>query len=505
MANATATIGIKSSGFKRGLDEMQAMAQSWKQDIASTLAGGITFGAFLNFFNTFREEMGRVNDLSQRFGQTIQVIQQVGNVAKVSGTDIEQLASILTKLTLEASDSAEKFEKVGINAQDFIGAGYDQQLLMLAAAWEQSNGSIQGQIEFMQLLGAKGQDLLPMLSKGVAGLREELAGVPTVADDTVRSISAMNDAMEGFHTRVQVGLGRLIEWGKFAKDLAVSLFEGGSQKEMTDRLIDAVASRDTTVTAGMADPTAKAKIAEDQKKAAEDAKSIEEARLSLEERLQELARSRMSDEQKITDLKNEQAQHVAKAQDGALAEKDRLAAAEEIVRTQKEIEAIQQRIQKSKDDEAKNIADLEGKVAAKEDQQKLDGMTPAARAEELKKRQKALFDEASKAQEDGDRKAAAQKRLEALNLADDIKKTEKEMADEKERLAKEKNPLDPSAKGNNSSVVSSSLGAIGGGGGVYIGGGDPMLTESRRQTDLLSQIARNTGGGAGAPPSANPF
>lgn len=505
MANATATIGIKSSAFKRGLDEMQAMAQSWKKDIAGTLAGGITFGAFLNFFNSFREEMGRVNDLSQRFGQTIQVIQQVGNVAKVSGTDIEQLASILTKLTLEASDTADKFEKVGINAQDFIGAGYDQQILMLAAAWERSNGSIQSQIEFMQLLGTKGQDILPLLAKGVAGLREEFAQVPTVADDTVRSISAMNDALEGFNTRVQVGLGRMIEWAKFAKDAVASLMQGGTQDEMTGRLVDAIAAKDTTVTAGMADPTAKAKVAADEKKTADQAKATDEARASLEERMKELARSRMNDEEKITDLKKEQADAAAKAADASASTKDQLKAAEEVVRIQKEIEGIQQRIQKSKDDEAKTIADLEGKVAEKQDQQKLDAMTPAARAEELKKRQKALFDEAAKAQEDGDRKAAAQKRLDALSLADDIKKAEKEMADEKDRIAKEKEKESGLSPNKNPSIVASSLASIGGGGGVYIGGGDPLLTENRRQTGLLQQIARNTSSGSGVPSAPNPF
>jgi chemotaxis protein histidine kinase CheA len=505
MATATATIGIKSSSFKRGLDEMQAMAQSWKRDIAGTLAGGFTFGAFLNFFNTFREEMGRVNDLSQRFGQTAQVIQQVGNVAKVSGTDIEQLASILTKLSLEAADSADKFAKVGINAQDFLGAGYDQQILMLAGAWERSNGSIQGQIDLMNLLGAKGQDILPMLSKGVAGLRDEFAQIGTVSDATITSIAALNDFIDGMTTRIQVGLGKLIEWGNYALDLTWAFANFGGNDEMFEKkLSERIAKRDTKSTAGMADPTAKAKIAEDAKKAADESKSIDEARASLEQKMQDLARSRMSDEEKITDLKREQAEQAAKAQDANASEKDRLKSAEEVVRVQKEIEAIQQRIQKSKDDEAKAISDLEGQVAAKQDEQKLDAMTPAARAEELKKRQKTLFDEATKAQADGDRKVAAEKRIAALDLADDIKKAEKEIADEKEKAEREKKEKKDKTQ-DRPGVVSSSLASIGGGGGVYVASGDPMLTESRRQTDLLSQIARNTGSGTGTQPSASPF
>lgn len=261
MATATATIGIKSSGFKRGLDEMQAMAQNWKRDIVGTLAGGLTLGAFANFFNNFKNEMDRVADLSERFGQTSQIIQQVGNVAKVSGTDIEQLATILTKLTLKAADSADKFAKVGINAQDFLGAGYDQQLIMLAEAWEKSNGSIQGQIDFMQLLGAKGQDILPMLAKGAAALREEFAQIGTVSDSTIQSIAALNDFIDGMTTRIQVGLGKLIEWGTYALDLTWAFANFGGNDEMFEKkLSERVAKRETKSTAGMADQAQKLKL-----------------------------------------------------------------------------------------------------------------------------------------------------------------------------------------------------------------------------------------------------
>lgn len=53
-------------------------------------------------------------------------------------------------------------------------------------------------------------------------------------------------------------------------------------------------------------------------------------------------------------------------------------------------------------------------------------------------------------------------------------------------------------KGNTKpSVISSSLASVGGGGGAYVGT-DPALTEARRQTSLLQQIARSLVGAGGS-------
>ena len=555
MAEAKVKIGIENSGFERGLAAMRQQASAWKDDMKSTIAGGFAFGAALSFFNNFRQEMGRIQDLADRFGQTTKSIQQVGNVAKVSGTDLEQVASILTKLTLEATQSGDAFAKVGINASEFAGAGYDQQILLLAGAWERANGDTAKQLELMTLLGAKGQDLLPMLSKGVATLSEEFAQVPVVSDVAIASMSRFNDFLDGLVTKAHEAAGAVV--GLFQHAIAAGeaigqMFTGDERTDRIKQLQEEQKSiADSNKKGGKSDAqilddmermleiqkeikdlqsgggfmanyqknlekngildeasTAKSQgkgVSEADAKAAEDAKTkADAARVALEEKMKELARSRMSDEEKITDLEKEKAALAAKAQDATKTEEERLKAAKDMLDVQQQIEAIQQRIKKTKDDEAKTIADLEAKAAGMEDQQKLAAMDPAARAEELKKRQKALFDEAAAAEKDADRKRAAEKRIEALSLADDITRAQKEAEAKEKEKDKDKLPKDTQRPG----VVSSSLAAIGGGGGVYVAQGlDPALQEARNQTNLLRQIATNTARGGMAAPTGttNPF
>lgn len=500
MAEAKVKIGIENSGFERGLAAMRGQITSWKDDIKSSIAGAFTFGAALTFFNNLRQEAGRIDDLAKRFGQTREGIQQVSNVAKVSGTDIEQLASILEKLSLSAAEGSDKFKQVGINAAEFVGADYQGRILMLADAWEKTNGSVQAQADLMSLLGAKGADLLPLLSKGVKGLQEEFAAVPTMADGAIEAITQLNDTIDTLVMKAQQAAGSVIGLAKAGFSLAAAWFEdGGDSEKMWANYADRMASQqDATGTTknDLKNPKADA--------AAEDAKTkADAARVALEEKMKDLARSRMSDEEKITDLEKEKAALAAKAQDATASEEARLKAAKDMLDVQQQIEAIQSRIQKTKDDEAKTITDLEAKAAGMEDQQKLAAMDPAARAEELKKRQKALFDEAAAAEKDADRKRAAEKRIEALSLADDITRAQKEAEAKEKDKEKDKLPKD-----QRPGIVSSSLGAIGGGGGVYIAQGlDPALQEARNQTSLLRMIATNTARGGTADPgrTSNPF
>ena len=504
MAEAKVKIGIENSGFERGLAAMRGQISGWKDDIKSSIAGAFTFGAALTFFNNLREEAGRISDLAARFNQTRQSIQQVSNVAKVSGTDIEQLASILEKMSISAADGSESFAKVGINAADFVAADYQGRILMLAEAWEKTNGSVQAQADLMALLGAKGADLLPLLSKGVKGLQDEFAAVPVMADGAIEAISQLNDTIDTLVMKAQQGAGSLIGLAKAGISLAAAWFtNGGDSEKMWADYADRMASQQEP-TGGSAADLKNPKTAASQAKAAEDAKAkTDAARLALEEQMQTLARSRMTDEEKITDLEREKAALAAKAQDAAQSEEDRLKAAQEVLKVQQEIEAIQNRLAKTKEAEAKTISDLEAKAAEMQDQQKLAGMDPAARAEELKKRQNALFAEAAAAEKESDRKRAAEKRIEALGLADDISRAEKEAADKAKGKDPEKLP-----KASQPGVVSSSLGAIGGGGGVYVTQGlDPALQESRNQTNILRQIAQNTARGSEAPSTGttNPF
>lgn len=509
MPEAKVKIGIENSSFERGLDDIRAQLSTWKNDIRGSIAGAFTFAAASSFFNTLREEAGRINDLAARFNQTAKSIQQVSNVAKVSGTDIETLASLLEKLSLKAADGADSFAKVGINAADFVAADYQGRILMLAAAWEQSSGSAQKQADLMDLLGTQGAEILPMLSKGVEGLREEFSNVAVMSDAAVKSLSEFNDMIESGWTQLKVWIGEVAGFFRQVGAALGAVWNSGGDFTEAKKVFEAYRKAEREDAAPRPRAQGSVVTAGESKAAAEAQNKADTARAALEEQMQQLARSRMTEAEKLVDLEREKAALAAKAQDATLSEEKRLQAAQQVLRVQQEIEATNQRIQKADDaafekaiEDEKKTLELEERAAKMEDEQKLAAMDPAARAAELQKRQKQLYDEAAAAEQANDRRTGAQKRLDAMALSADIAKAQQDAADKSaDKTAPEKRTTTPS-------IVSSSLAAIGGGGGVYVGAGmDPALQEARNQTNLLRQIAQNTrpASGTASAPGSSPF
>ena len=491
MAQVQATVGIKKSPFKNGLDSMRNDAKKWGSDIKSTIAGAFAFGAVASFFSNFVGEMARVKDLADRLGESSATIQRVGNAAKLSGTDLETIIKVMTKLTLATKDGAEKFEAVGISAAAFANAGTEEKILLLADAYDKANGNQDKMLALMDLLGPKGQDVMILLAGGADAVKQAFAEVPTVSQSAVDACARFDDAMDSMKQKAHQIAGEIVlffgQIGAAVVSTVEMFTEGGSFSGNFARNMNKFQAKP----GASGGPRTPADL-EDKKAAADAAKKQAEASKALDAEMLDLARSRMTEEQKITDLKREQAAQTAIANDKAKDTTTRLEATKKVLELQQQIETGEKSIAKTKQDEAdkltkkaaddaEKIATAEGAVADEQNQQALAKMDPNARIAELKKQQKALFDQSDQLGKGGDREAAAKAKLEALKMNSEIDSAQKE--------------LDGKTKtGNKPSIISSALGSIGGGGGAYMASGDPLLQENRRQTNLLNQIARNTSG-----------
>ena len=501
MAQANVTIGVKSSPFKRGLDDMRGQAKQWGNDLKSTIAGAFALSAITSFVSGFVTEMARVKDLADRLGESSDTIQRVGNAAKLSGSDLEFVIKNLGKMAGAAAKSADEFAKVGINADAFVNAGIEERILMLAKAYDEANGSQQKMSDLMAILGQKGQDMLILLSQGASELKGQMGDVAIASSSAVDAMAKVDDAIESSKQTLTSWLGTAVDAFQSAALWVAAFWEATGSDFNAQELHDAAVKAQKEDSAsnvkkkdfqGEYEDAAKAK-ADEAKKAAELGRDIDAEIL-------ELARSRMDAEQKIASLKKEQSQYETEARDKSKSVAEQRAAALKVLQLQQEIESGLADIAKTKKKEqdeaakdaekkAKDTAKAESDLAEEERAQKLDKMKPEDRIKELKKQQKELNDAAAK---ETDPKAKAEKKLEALKLNDAIDAAMKE-----------------TEGGNKSkpSVISSSLASVGGGGGAYVGT-DPALTESRRQTSLLQQLVRNTSlgqGGSSFSPPRNPF
>lgn len=458
MAKLNVEVGVNRTAFDRGLDAMRKQASGWASSMAGTLAGAFAIGSMVNWFNNFRTEMDRVAKLATRLGESTATIQRVGEAASMAGADIEMVVKAMSKLAVEAANGSDKFAALGISAQDFANASLEDKMLMLSAALEQANGDQGKMIALMDLLGARAQDLIPLLAAGPEALRQGFADASIVSDQVIRQTEKFNDSLEKlslvgrsfFGWFIQavatVGLGIVN-----LKDQVVILAKAmdprnlfGGMSEAAQKFADDSTAAfekfkrgyneiwgDVTKKGGIKAATfetPESKQAEKDQEA--EAKAVDSQAERLEERILQRKLQQMEVEDRIFELQQMQIELQTKMLNSmGMSNLEKLKIAEDLLDVEEQIA----RAQAEKDANDKRVAEEE--------------------AAEAEKKRKAEEDAAKAAEE------------EAPKTIEEAKKQ--------------------------TTVVSSSLQSVGGGGGAYVA----MSTEARElqsQTNILRQIAANT-------------
>lgn len=245
--SAKVSIGVDDAGLQAGLSRATASVKTFatKSQAAGATAGAAISKAFafaggVAAVRGFITEMGRVNDLAQRFGVTAESIQRVGNVAQLAGSDIEQVAKVMSKLTVEAAKGNETFAALGISAAAFAGADLDQQVVMLARAYEMANGDQTKMVQLMELLGTRGQDILPLLADGADNVAAAMANMAVVTEGSVKSMARMDDQIDVFFQNAKMAFGVLIQevrvFGAALDSLSMSGFDADKFQKLSEEI-----------------------------------------------------------------------------------------------------------------------------------------------------------------------------------------------------------------------------------------------------------------------------
>ena len=215
--DAVIRLGYDNSKVRAGAKETQTIMSKTAGTVSKSFtgAGAGMSRAFAAIGGSmalrgFAAEMGSIDDMAKRLGVSAESVQRVGNAAQLAGTDIDTVAKLMTKLTIASADSAEKFEGLGISAAAFANASLEDQVLMLAKAYEQANGDKGKMIKLMDLLGARGQQVLPLLSAGYADLAEQIGEVAVVSNQAVKAAADFDDQLDSAIMNAKAFFGVLI-------------------------------------------------------------------------------------------------------------------------------------------------------------------------------------------------------------------------------------------------------------------------------------------------------
>ena len=219
MAQVTAELALEITKLKSGLDAARAEIRGFKaaaqregEGIGKALFGsmkgevrevisslGVTGGVVGSAMGikSILAEYNDIADTALKLREGTEVVQRVGSVAKLSGSDVEGMARAVLDLEkamgdAENSKAREALERYGLTAEGIMGLPLDEKILAFSDAFQQARQDGTGYNDLLTLLGKGSKDLIPLLSQTREALEEAFAGAAVVSDADVQQLAALN-------------------------------------------------------------------------------------------------------------------------------------------------------------------------------------------------------------------------------------------------------------------------------------------------------------------------
>lgn len=184
-ANLVARTAVFEKRMKKAAGTLSAFAGKAKvvgaavaKGLAVVGAAAVAAGAAIAAMTV--KSMGnikKIGDLSKQLGTSAEFMSRMGYAAKITGTDVEKFAdgwSEMQKKLAEAKEgnegSIDAFKRIGLSVKD-LGGTAEEQMDRIADAFQKLPKS-QHVLAADQIFGGSGKELIPLLQKGSAGIRE---------------------------------------------------------------------------------------------------------------------------------------------------------------------------------------------------------------------------------------------------------------------------------------------------------------------------------------------
>lgn len=207
VASAYAEVGFRDAGVAEGLAALNQRLHGWQSNFVAVMSGGVIGHAFSSFIDKIRGVATEMDKLAKRAKETRTPIEQLSEMefaGKLSG--VENMAGLLNFLTKNLGlaaggnkELAESFEKLGIDAAEFVRSGQPAaNLLGLILDRLRTLAPAAAHATSMQLFGRSGFDVMRLgtgadFAQSLADARRSGA---TVTSAQAAAAEKFNDELE---------------------------------------------------------------------------------------------------------------------------------------------------------------------------------------------------------------------------------------------------------------------------------------------------------------------
>jgi hypothetical protein len=213
-AVATAKLALEKSSFESGLKEAENAVNKFAKQTAGILTGAFAFDKILSGLSSAIDKGDQLQDLANRFGISASALQEVGNAASLSGAGVEDVASAMNKLAVNAGkaiggDDAmiASFEKLGLSVSDLQGMSPQDIFFKLSEAVAGANDPLEAFAQAQEVAGKSVGALMETLRMGPDAIQQMGQGMGTWSDDTIAQLAAASDEIKSFQNTMMIAFG----------------------------------------------------------------------------------------------------------------------------------------------------------------------------------------------------------------------------------------------------------------------------------------------------------
>lgn len=236
-----AKIGLDNSEYNKALGDSESKFQGFGKTIASgaktigkvgvaafaaigSAIGGMTTALIKNAGET-AAYADNIDKMSQKLGFSAEKYQEWDFILQHSGSSIESVKGALIKLEKAAETGGEAFERLGINQEQFLAMGSQEQFETAVAALQGVTDETERAKLAQELFGKSYMELMPLLNTSAEATEEmrqqvhELGGV--MSDDAVKAGAQFQDSLQNLKTAMTGAKNNLM--GEFLPSLSTAM------------------------------------------------------------------------------------------------------------------------------------------------------------------------------------------------------------------------------------------------------------------------------------------
>ena len=174
-------------------------------------AAGIVAGISktINYFD-------RIDKIATRLGMSAEALQRLGHAAELSGSNMEQLQGIMTRLERRTGEAlqnstgsqAQRFKELNVEVEAFSNLNPEDKILAIADAFNALGGTEKSIASLMGLLDTEVRELLPLLKQGSDGIQKLMKDASALTDQQTESLALAKDQITQFQNMMTVGFGQ---------------------------------------------------------------------------------------------------------------------------------------------------------------------------------------------------------------------------------------------------------------------------------------------------------